>query len=103
MDQTANEADNSTEYTAKLIELFLKLAYPTLEVKLEHSDNNLFRYDQNILFVKYQLIPRIHDLRDELADKYGGKWKDLLRITLSFADGTSARISAINASLRLYR
>lgn len=33
----------------------------------------------------------------------GTAWKELLNVTLSFADGSSARISAINASLRHYR
>lgn len=48
-------------------------------------------------------MPRIDKIRDELAIKYGSLWKSLLHVTMSFADGSSARISAINAALRIYR
>jgi hypothetical protein len=33
----------------------------------------------------------------------GDAWKNSMNLTLSFADGSSARISSINASLRHYR
>lgn len=42
-------------------------------------------------------------LRDDLARKVGARWKDIFKLTLSFADGSSARISAINAALKPYR
>lgn len=103
MDETAKESDNSTKYTAKLIQIFLNTSYPDLRVELVHSTTNLFRYDENIIFVKRELLPAIHKLRDPLIETFGAKWKDKLGVTLSFADGTSARISAINASLRHYR
>ena len=45
----------------------------------------------------------IDALRDDLARKVGAKWKDIFKLTLSFADGSSARISAINAALKPYR
>lgn len=45
----------------------------------------------------------IDKLRDDLAHRVGAKWKDMLQLTLSFADGSSARISAINAALKPYR
>jgi hypothetical protein len=41
--------------------------------------------------------------RDELAALVGAKWKDLFKVKISFADGSSARISAINAALKPYR
>ena len=43
------------------------------------------------------------EIRDDLARRVGSKWKDLFKLTLSFADGSSARISAINAALKPYR
>ena len=41
--------------------------------------------------------------RDKLARLVGAKWKDLFKVTISFADGSSARVSAINAALKPYR
>lgn len=56
--------DNSTKYTARLIELFLRSTYPEIsEVRLLHSTTNLFRYDENILFVKRQLLPLVDSYR----------------------------------------
>lgn len=103
IDQKAADCDNSTQYTAKLAKLFLKRAYPDVEVELLHSDTNLFRYDENIVFVKRELLPCINKFRDQLVLQYKGKWKENMRVTLSFADGTSARVNAINASLRHFR
>lgn len=105
-DINADMMDNSTKVTAQLIQTFLHLVYPDVEVRLLDSDTNLFRYDHNIIFVKHELLPVIHEYRDKLvsADRPNPeKWKDHMKVTLSFADGSSARISAINASLRHYR
>jgi hypothetical protein len=103
IDQKAEDSDNSTEYSAKLARLFLQKAYPDLKVELLHSETNLFRYDENIVFVKRELLPCINKFRDQLVSTYRGKWKENMRVTLSFADGTSARVNAINASLRHFR
>ncbi len=103
VDKSAAMSDNSTKYTGKLIELFINRAYPNVEVKLVHSTSNLFRYDHNIVFVKRQLLPVMDSYRDQLVETVGGRWKENMRVSLSFADGSSARISAINASLRHYR
>lgn len=101
-DERADHADNSTKYTAKLIAHFIKRAYG-MEVELVHSQTNLFRYDENIVFVKRELLPAINKHRDQLVEQYGAAWREHMRITLSFADGSTARISAINASLRHFR
>ena len=82
---------------------FLNMIFPDIEVVPIHSDSNLFRYDENIVFVKSQLQPYIDNIRNDLAKKNAAKWRDHLRVSLSFADGSSARVSAINASLRHYR
>jgi hypothetical protein len=98
---TAN--DNSTMCTGELIKQLIQRAYPGIQVKLLHSETNLFRYDENIMFVKNQLLPMINEYRDQLVCTKGAEWKEHMRVSLSFADGSSARISAINASLRYYR
>jgi hypothetical protein len=95
--------DNSTKFTGELMQLFIQLTHPEVHVVLLHSDSNLFRYDENIFFVKMQLLPMINAYRDRLVELKGADWKDFMRVTLSFADGSSARISAINASLKYYR
>jgi hypothetical protein len=86
-----------------LITKFIEREYPSLEVVHVHSATNIFRYDENIAFVKRELLPLIDSIRDDLAARLGAKWKESMRLTLSFADGSSARISAINAALKHYR
>jgi hypothetical protein len=95
--------DNSTEYTGMLMKAFIEQEYKGVEVICVHSTTNLFRYDENIVFVKNNLMPRIELLRDALAEKFGSRWKSLLHVTMSFADGSSARINSINAALRIYK
>ena len=104
-DSRADVMDNSTEFTAKLMELFLRRIYPDITVVLLHSGrhSNLFRYDDNIKFVKSDLMPSIEEFRDVVVSERKDKWKDHFKLTVSFADGSSARVSAINAALRPYR
>ena len=103
MDSTARVVDNSTKFLAELIKNYIACQYPELAVVHVHSTTNIFRYDENIAFVKRELVPLIDGIRDGLSRRQGEHWKDLFGLTLSFADGSSARISAINASLRYYR
>jgi cytidine deaminase len=102
-DASANVSDNSTEYLGKMILLFISKVYPDLHIKLLHSKTNLFRYDENIMFVKHELLPLIDSYRDDLFRSVGIKWKECMKLCLSFADGSSARINAMNASLKYYR
>lgn len=102
-DSNESSNDNSTKYSGTLIKRFLNEVYPMIEVIHVHSMTNLFRYDENIVFVKRELLPIINSFRDELSSTLGSKWRDSMKITLSFADGSSARISAINASLKNYQ
>jgi hypothetical protein len=103
-DHTARVQDNSTETTAIVMEMFLKKVYPSLEViQIPSPTINLFRYADNIAFVKRNLKPKLDEIRNELAAKIGGRWLENLHVTMSFADGSSARISAISASIRSYR
>jgi hypothetical protein len=103
-DETARVQDNSTEITAMVMEMFLKKVYPSLEVVQVPSPTiNLFRYADNIVFVKRMLKPKLDAIRNDLAAKIGGRWLENLHVTMSFADGSSARISAISASIRSYR
>lgn len=102
-DSKTRMIDNSTKYTGVLITKFIDREYPNIKVIHVHSATNIFRYDENIAFVKRELLPMIDEIRDKLAEKIGAKWKDAFKLTLSFADGSSARISAISAALKPYR
>ncbi|RYG65075.1 hypothetical protein EON64_12695, partial [archaeon] len=102
-DERADSSDNSTEFVGKLIALFLQRAHPELQVRLLHSQTNLFRYDENIWFVKRELLPLISGYRDELVQRHSADWRSKVHLTLSFADGSSARTSSIHASLKSYR
>jgi hypothetical protein len=72
-----------------------------------HSKENLFKYEENIFFVKTTLIPYFNSIRDEIVVKcqqsHRSNWKNYMHVTISFADGASARYSAINASMKYYR
>jgi hypothetical protein len=99
--------DNSTKIAGQLMIRFLEQVYPFIQVQQLHSSINLFRYDENILFVKQDLLPRVDALRDRLINYSqlppDRPWKNHFHVTLSFADGSSARVSSINASLKHYR
>lgn len=41
--------------------------------------------------------------RQSIVERCGDKWKQHFHVTIAYADGTPARLSALNASLRLYR
>ena len=58
---------NSTQALADLMELFLAKVYPDITVVKIHSDTNIFRYDDNILFVQQQLLPCVNAYRDAHA------------------------------------
>ena len=58
---------NSTQALADLMELFLAKVYPDITVVKLHSDTNIFRYDDNILFVQHELLPQVNAYRDAHA------------------------------------
>mmetsp|Transcript_14252 Transcript_14252/g.33116 ORF Transcript_14252/g.33116 Transcript_14252/m.33116 type:complete len:824 (-) Transcript_14252:1509-3980(-) len=117
---------NSTQQCAKLMKIFLNAIFPDLTVLHIHSDTNIFRYDENIAFVKQELLPRVQEYRDahakglpypdEIAHlppeirnsidtdrPFSTEWRKSFSITISYADGSSARNSAIQASLRTFK
>eukprot|EP00536_Pseudo-nitzschia_multiseries_P009919 jgi/Psemu1/325849/estExt_fgenesh1_pg.C_2890012 len=126
-DWTHNTKSNSTQQCAKLMEIFLKTTYPDLVVLHIHSDTDIFRYDENIAFVKHELLPRVQEYRDAHAKglpypdeiarlppeirnsivdtdrPFSTEWRKSFSITISYADGSSARNSAIQASLRTFK
>jgi len=49
-----------------------------------------------------ELRPLIEKHRDVLVDRFKDAWKKHFHVTISYADGPPARLSALNASLRVY-
>ena len=102
-DTDANPQDNSTEGTSRIIQRFVQACYPDIEVICIPSNWSIFRYDDNVNFVKQQVLPVVESKRRNVVEEHGEDWGKRLRVTLSLSDGAPARISAINASMRSYR
>jgi cytidine deaminase len=130
---THDRRGNSTETCARVMKAFLQRIDPALTVVHIHSETNIFRYDENLVFSEKELMPIIHSYRDAHArglhypdetrsgrndgtnvgddeqdvslrtHPFSADWKDSFHTTLSFADGSPARTYAIQASLRQYR
>ena len=64
---THSVTGNSTEKLADLMEEFINTLHPDITVVKIHSDTNIFRYDENILFVQRELVPCINSWRDSHA------------------------------------
>jgi cytidine deaminase len=111
---------NSTEVCAELMERFVHLLYPDMKVVRIHSSTNIFRYDENILFAKRELKPLVDAYRDAHArgqpypdeiklpkdleiKPFSAEWKRSFNVTLSYADGSPARVYAIQTALRPYK
>ena len=99
----ANPADNSTEGTGWIIERFLKLTNPDIEVVHIPSTFGIFRYDDNVRFVKEQVLPVVEAKRTQVVAMHGDNWQKNLKVTVCLADGAPARISAIQSAMRSYR
>ena len=101
-DSKTNPTHNSTEGTAQIMKRFVQQAYPDIEVVTIASKGSVFRYDDNVNFVKEKVLPVVEAERTRAVELHGDTWKRNLNVTLTLADGAPARISALNASLRAY-
>ena len=94
--------------------MFVEENHPDIAVVRLHSESNIFRYDDNIGFVKSELLPVIESYRDaiatnsplpneigdgvlKVAEEYNPEWRSQFHLSLSFADGSNARQYAIQA------
>jgi cytidine deaminase len=102
-DEKANPADNSTEGTGRIIERFVRLVHPEIEVVHIPSAYGIFRYDDNVRFVKEQVLPVLEAKRAEVVASHDDQWAQNLKVTVCLADGAPARISALHAAMRSYR
>ncbi|GMF32688.1 unnamed protein product [Phytophthora fragariaefolia] len=98
-----SRSGNSTEITAQLIVLFVHQYYPHMTAIQVHSGSNIFRFDDNVQFMTRELRPLLEAHRETLVDRCGEAWKSHFHVTIAYADGPPARLSALNASLRMYR
>uniref|UniRef100_M4BQJ0 Uncharacterized protein n=1 Tax=Hyaloperonospora arabidopsidis (strain Emoy2) TaxID=559515 RepID=M4BQJ0_HYAAE len=94
---------NSTEVTAQLLALFVHEYDRQVTVIQVHSGSNIFRFDDNVQFMTRELRPLLEAHRETLVDRCGEAWKAHFHVTIAYADGPPARLSALNASLRIYR
>ncbi|KAJ0410996.1 hypothetical protein ATCC90586_007150 [Pythium insidiosum] len=94
---------NSTEITARLIQIFVRQYYPQTEVFQVHSGSNIFRFDDNVQFMTRELRPRLEAHRETIVARCGDAWRAHFHVTIAYADGPPARLSALNASLRIFR
>lgn len=116
---THSVSGNSTEASAQLMESFLNRIDPDLTVVKIHSQTNIFRYDENLRFVEKELAPVINSWRDAHArglpypdepgasvaseNPFDADWRNSMSVTLSAADGSTARTHAIRECLRPFR
>ncbi|KAG1695009.1 hypothetical protein DVH05_020939 [Phytophthora capsici] len=98
-----SRSGNSTEITAQLIVLFVHQYYPHMTAIQVHSGSNIFRFDDNVQFMTRELRPLLEAHRETLVDRCGEAWKSHFHVTIAYSDGPPARLSALNASLRMYR
>ena len=56
-DSQSSMVDNSTKLLGVLMAKFVEREYPLITVKHIHSTTNIFRYDENIAFVKRYVLP----------------------------------------------
>jgi len=97
---------NSTENASKLMELFLRSHYDDDlgDVVLLHSESNIFRYDENISFVRHELLPAVAKIRNRVVDERGSlNWAPRFKMALTSCDGAPARVATIQRSLRVYK
>ena len=94
---------NSTVNTARLIEAFVKILYPDITVVQLASPESIFRFDQNVRFMRSKLQPIINEERRKLAQTFDASWRNRFHLTLALAAGAPARVAALNAALRQYR
>lgn len=117
---THSVSGNSTEVCAQVMERFLKRVDPDITVVRIHSDTNIFRYDDNLRFVDKDFAPVMNAWRDAHAKglpypdeltpstaisetPFNADWRNSMSVTLSAADGSTARTHAIRESLRPFR
>lgn len=98
-----SRSGNSTEITAQLIVLFVHQYYPQMTAIQVHSGSNIFRFDDNVQFMTRELRPLLEAHREKLVDRCGEAWKSHFHVTIAYGDGPPARLSALNASLRMYK
>lgn len=96
-------AGNSTEGVARVMERFISLVYPDIQVVQLPSDLGIFRFDDNVAFARDTLLPHLDQQRRKVVDHHGDRWASHLHTTMSLTDGAPARVTAIASALRSYK
>lgn len=93
---------NSTEVVAHLMEKFIQRVYPAVQVTRLHSGRGIFRFDDNVHFVRQRLLPSVAHLRSQAVTSWGDQWKQHFTVTLLLSSGAPARVTALSSALRQY-
>ena len=94
---------NSTENAGKLMRSFLRGLYgDSIEVVLLHSESNVFRYDENISFVRHELLPMVASIRRRIVEA-SSDWAPRFQVAVTSCDGAPARVATIQRSLRAFK
>lgn len=93
---------NSTQNLSKILKIYIELLGKNIKTRRLNDDKNLFKYYDNIILINNKLIPIINNIRENIRKKFHKDWKDHFKVIISFVDGSTARISSINTSLKQY-
>ena len=102
-EQCHDVAGNSTECVARLMESFIRMVHPNVEVVQLPSSVGIFRFDDNVAFTRDVLLPKLDAERQVLVQHYREAWHERMQVTQSLTDGAPARVAAISTALRRYK
>jgi cytidine deaminase len=95
---------NSTRDVAELIAIFLQRFHGLENIQVVDSGFDVFSMDENVMFVRNHLLPRIEAIRRQAClDDPKGLWRGAMEVTLALTEGSPARLAALSAALRPYR
>lgn len=93
---------STTDYAASILCRFLRCAYVDVIVHPISSGADVFRFDDNASFFRYNINPLLSANVATLVRAYEEGWKKKFSVTISMAAGSPARLAALNSALRYY-
>ena len=102
-DQSLSTTANSTKCTAQFLQLFLSHFYPSIQVQVVHSSQDIFHFDHNVRFINTELMPLLLSHRSYLSSLFADQWPSHLSLFSSLTDSPPARSSSLLTSLRPLR
>jgi hypothetical protein len=94
---------SSTEFIGSLLVAFMTTCQAGIVMHHICVTTEVTRYDANVRFVKQAVCPLIDSQRKHLVSSYPDSWRKHFTVSLSLAAGAHARVTALNAGLRIYQ